>query len=146
MILHFKGYGLLVPFVFLGCFVLAEMMALLTEGSGKPEWLLGAALLSAGVICWCFGNWLKHRGSLLQDLRKSRQVGPDDCPRSFYWIKMEWWGPILLGLGLLALMPALAHTFGGTSGAPSEPGSAANQSQPVQPAPSRASAPAGSGR
>lgn len=44
MILIFKGYGLLVPFIFLGCFVLAEIASLvLAERAGNGEWVLGAA-------------------------------------------------------------------------------------------------------
>jgi len=165
MILHFKGYGLLVPFVFLGCFVLAEMAALvLAERAGNGQWVLGAALASAGIICWFLGHWLKRRGSLLQDLRKGRQVNPEYCLRSFYWIKMEWWGPIFLGLGLLFLIPGPAHTSGDPSGpAPkqssksggdrtrvegpqSEPVGAANRSQPVRSGTNSTSGAAGSGR
>src|SRR4051812_35111131 len=117
MILHFKGYGLLVPFVFLGCFVLSEMAALVvTERSVSAGWVLGAASLLAGVICWFLGSWLKRRGSLLQDLRKSRQVDPEYCLRSFFWIKMERWSPIFAALGLLFLITGPAPPLGGPSG------------------------------
>ncbi len=165
MILHFKGYGLLVPFILLGCFLLAAMTALLlTAQVEDARWILGAALVSAGVICWFLGGWLKRRGSLLQDLRKSRQVDPDYCLRSFYWIKMEWWGPIFAVLGLLSLLLGLVPVPGGPSAtAPqeasksrgrettkespaSDPSGAANRSQPVSSETNRTSAAAGSGR
>jgi hypothetical protein len=163
MILHFKGYGLLVPFLFLGCFVLTEMVALVTTG-GTAEWGLGAALISAGVICWFLGGWLKRRGSLFQNLRPSRQVDPEYCLRSFYWIKMEWWGPIFVALGLLFLIPGQTRLSGGLSGPASrqisesrgnktriegpgsEPGGAENRSQPVGSGTNQVSAAAGSRR
>ncbi len=159
MILHFKGYGLFVPAILVGCFALVELVAL--EISGRVEdasWLLGSALVLAGVICWFLGRWLKGRGSLLQDLRKSRHVEPEECLRSFYWIKMEWWGPILLALGVLCLIPAGARQLSKSSesvsartkanaGKPkSEPHGAASQSQPVQPETIPTPLPAGSGR
>ena len=165
MILHFKGYGLFVPFIFLGCFILAAMTALvITERADNAKWVLGAALVSAGVICWFLGGWLKRRGSLLQDLRKSRQVDPEYCLRSFYWIKMEWWGPIFAALGLLSLLLGLVQVPAGSSAPASqqtskspgeetkmespapEPGGAANRSQPVSSDTNRPLAAAGSGR
>ena len=164
MILHFKGYGLLVPFIFLGCFILATTTALvITERADDAKWVLGAALASAGVICWCLGGWVKRRGSLLEDLPKSGQVDPEYCLRSFYWIKMEWWGPIFAALGLVSLLLGLAHVSGGPSGPASqqtskspgdetrmespasEPGDAVNRSQPVSSDTNRPSAAAGSG-
>jgi hypothetical protein len=117
MNLHFKGYGLLVPFTFLGCFVVAEMVSsVITEPSGDTGWVLGAAFSSAGMICWFLGRWLKRRGSLLEDLRRNQEVNPEYCLRSFYWIKMEWWGPIYLSLGLLAFTSELARPSADNSG------------------------------
>jgi len=148
MIFHWKGYGLFVPAIFLGCFALVEMAGLVITGdSGAGSWPLGAALLSAAVVCWSLGRWLRGRGSLLQDLRRSRQVGPEDCLRSYLWIKMEWWGPVFLVLGLLWLIAGSSLDNKTKSENPeSEPGGAANGSQPTHSQTNRTSSAAGSRR
>jgi hypothetical protein len=67
MILFFKGYGLFVPAILVGCFVLVQIAAVAVTGDyGQDLRLLGVALLSSAVICWFLGHWLKRRGSLLR--------------------------------------------------------------------------------
>jgi hypothetical protein len=100
----------------LGCLVavIAFLMLLLTEyvtetvfrddsyyqNHGWPKLL---ALALAGAVVWFLGTYLNQKqGRVLIDKESGREFlsKPD---HSLFFIRMEYWGPILLVIGILCL-------------------------------------------
>ena len=101
-----SGLGFLV-FVF--AFACSFAMSLFTNALFGDEyykthsWPLAIAMCVAGVLTWLLGNALNRRQSkVLIEKETGREVSfrPN---HSLFFVRMHYWGPILIALGFASL-------------------------------------------
>jgi len=92
--LFWRGLGILVLFIVLGCIVAAVMLSrTITQDADYPEmhgWVMGSGFFAAAVICWVWNWYLARKGS---------------HDHSLCSIPIQWWAPLLLvaGIGLCTI-------------------------------------------
>ena len=102
-----QGWGFLVAVFVLGCLVFSLIALSLTGNPNvftEQRWPLGASLIVAAMLSWFLGRYL-DKGDKKKYVTYTEK-GPlvSKPPRhSLFFIKMHWWGPILVGIGLLVL-------------------------------------------
>lgn len=124
MIIVWRGLGLLVLFVTLGCCVGANLLANKFLGDGYWEhngWPFAAGIGAAGAICWLLGR------------RLNRTARRDANPRrpwthDLFWLRMEWWSFPLVAAAAYCLV-----TGWKPGDAPQTVKAAAQQTQRVAP-------------
>ena len=94
-----------------GCSFLANLLANNLTGSedywNKHQWPFGASLLMSGLLSWAVGGWLAGSGTrMLVDAETGEEVlvRPN---HTLFFIKMSWWGPILLTAGAVVIVKDL---------------------------------------
>src|SRR5262245_24718472 len=101
-----SGLGFL---VFVIAFTCSLAMALFTKvlfGDGyytTHSWPLAVALAVAGILTWLLGNKLNRRqGKVMIEKETGREIllRPN---HSLYFVRMHYWGPILIALGFASL-------------------------------------------
>ena len=103
-----SGYGFLVAIV---VFVSSLVMNLLTDAITGNENFYGQAnlpfttsLILSGIICWFLGRYLNKPGEkTLVDKESGEEVVLSSARHRLFFIKMEYWGPILAVLGIINL-------------------------------------------
>ena len=97
------GMGFLVAVFVFGCSFAANLItnALIGEPFyDENQWPFGVSLIIAAALCWFIGRSLANRRtrSLVdKDTGEEVIVRPN---HSLFFIKMHWWGPILLVVGV----------------------------------------------
>lgn len=102
-----NGLGFLVLVFAFGC---SLAMNLVTNSLFRDEsyyttrgWPLELALIAAGALTWVVGRALnRRRGKAMIEKETGREVLV--LPKhALFFIKMHYWGPMLIALGLAAL-------------------------------------------
>jgi hypothetical protein len=99
MIIIWRGLGFLVVVVVLGLLLLAQTMA--EHFSGNKQywqehgWPVAASLLASGMICWLLGS--ARDGAVSESDHKM------PTRDSLFFIRLRWWGPILIALAVAYL-------------------------------------------
>ena len=103
-----RGFGFLV-FVFVFGFSLVANIIVNSATGGKAywnahKWPFDLSLLLAATACWFLGQFLnKQKARILIDPKTGKEVVLRKT-HTFFGIPMMWWGPILAGCGLIALV------------------------------------------
>jgi hypothetical protein len=95
-----RGYGLLVVFITLGCVVAAEVIATNQFGPNytrQHHWPLAAGVAAAGVASWLIGARLNGGGT-------GDESGGYRNVHHLYFIPMQWWGPLLITISFAILL------------------------------------------
>jgi hypothetical protein len=108
MLLIWRGLGILVVVIALGCSLAANLVTDRLTGSGAywrgHGWPFACALMGAGIICYLLGHALARAAARNQtDPSFSARVGVP-ARNEFFFIKMQWWGPILVGIAIVILL------------------------------------------
>ena len=73
-------------------------------------WAQAMSLWMAGTACWFLGRYLNSKsGRVLIDKATGQEITikPD---HSLFFIKLEYWGPILFGIGLFVLLASFLRS------------------------------------
>ncbi len=103
MVMFWTGWGFLVPVVGVATLMVAQtgIDSIWGEGYYKSHaWALQIGIASTGIAVSAVG-WLinRKRGLLIdEDTGTTLYFHPK---HTFFFIKMEYWGPIIFGLGAL---------------------------------------------
>jgi len=110
MLLIWRGAGGLVILIGVLAAVLTNLIAssLFQEDNyfQRHAWAQAAALWGSGVACWFLGRYLHGKpGRVLIDKATGEEVTLKPN-HSLFFIKLEYWGPILFLIGLAVLLRA----------------------------------------
>ena len=100
--------GFLVAVFVFGCSLVANVLTNHLTGSenywNEHKWPFGVSLLISGVLSWVVGAWLAvSRTKTLVD----KETGQETVIRpnhTLFFVKMHWWGPILLVIGVAIIV------------------------------------------
>ena|SRR5258706_9986426 len=108
MLIIWRGFGISVLGIVLGCLGGAQLLA--NRLSGTPTyweshaWPFAAGLLSAAAIIWCVATMLERYST-------SKQIDPFTGetvrlkkPHDLFYIPMKYWSALFVGLGLFSLV------------------------------------------
>ena len=103
--------GFLVFVFVLGCSFVANLLTNLFKGEeywNEHQWPFGMSLLVAAFFSWIVGVLLaKRRVRTLIDKDTGEEVVVTPN-HSLFFIKMQWWGPILLIAGIILILKDIA--------------------------------------
>jgi hypothetical protein len=101
--LIWKGYGFLVPLItFFICFLMEYSLELVFFKGyySLQKWPISLALIIAAIPVWFLGKRLnKNSERILLDPKTGEEVKLVST-HSLFWIRMEYWAPILIALGV----------------------------------------------
>ena len=83
--------------------LLADLLAGSEDYLNNHKWPFGVSLLVSGLLSWAIGSWLANAETEILVNKKTGEettVGPN---HTFFFIKMHWWGQILLALGVVQI-------------------------------------------
>jgi hypothetical protein len=96
-----KGGGILVV-IFAAIVLFVTGKAIDAIGFETGEWVMGVALILSGIPTWFAGKALNKEtdGKVFVDKASGEEfrMGPQ---HSFFFIRMEYWGPILVAIGII---------------------------------------------
>lgn len=104
MMLHWHGYGWIVPAIGFGGNVVAQMLADAVFGQGffhKHAWPGVVATTVAAIAIWFIADRFERSH---QEAVAELGVDLPQREHSFMWLNIRWWAPILM---LLAFVVAL---------------------------------------
>ena len=125
MVIVWRGFGILVLFVTLGCALGANLLANKFAGEGywtQNGWPFAASLITAGALCWLLGRRLNKAAR--KDANPRRPWTHD-----FFFLRMEWWA-----FPLLAVAVAVFTTGWKPGDSPRAVRAAAQQAEKLAPA------------
>ena len=100
--------GFLVAVFVIGCSLIAGLLTNDFTGSedywNNHNWPLGVSLLVSGLLSWAVGSWLakaKIKTFVDKETGEEITVSPN---HTLFFIKMHWWGPILLVIGVALIV------------------------------------------
>ena len=97
-----SGWGLLIILIY---FVVNFIVSFLTVGMKSNEWTIALTFFISGVICWFLGKRLnKSSDKVYIDKETGTEVTLKKARHRLFFINMEYWGPILIILGLVSLL------------------------------------------
>ena len=96
MVIIWRGFGIVVLFITLGCALGANLLANKFAGEGywsHNAWPFAAAMVAAGAVCWLLGR------------RLNKPARKDANPRrpwthDFFFLRMEWWAVPLIAVAI----------------------------------------------
>ncbi len=104
-------HGFLVAVFVFGCSLVANLLTNHFTGSGDywndHKWPFGVSLLVSGLLSWAVGSRLADANTkTFVDKETGREsvVKPN---HTLFFIKMHWWGPILLVAGVVLIVKDL---------------------------------------
>jgi hypothetical protein len=102
-----SGLGFLVAVITFGCLLLTEFVAESAFHDGSyyqtHGWPKLVGFLAAALIVWPLGRYLNpKRGRVLIDPESGRQV-VFKSGHTLFFVPMEYWGPVLVVLGIIFL-------------------------------------------
>jgi hypothetical protein len=108
-----SGLGFLVAvIVFAFCLGIEAAVSSLTGGSDfyrQAIWPIPLALVLSGAVCWFLGRRLnKPGGKTYIDKETGEEVILQNKRHSLFFIRMDYWGPILI---IIALLYAILRAF-----------------------------------
>jgi hypothetical protein len=114
MIISWHGHGYLVAiFTFASSLGMELATETITGDDGyyqEKAWPFLIAMTFAGVLSYIVGRSLNGRvvGRTLIDAETGKSVSIPGPVHSFFFIRMEWWGPILSACGIVVAVYRLA--------------------------------------
>jgi len=100
--------GVLVAVFVFGFSLIANLLTDHYTGSedywNVHNWPLGVSLLVSGLLSWAVGSWLasaKTKTFIDKETGEEIAVSPS---HTLFFIKMHWWGPILLAIGVALIV------------------------------------------
>lgn len=100
-----KGFGIItVIIVVVLIAVVGDFSRLIGINTDKHDWPMSVAVLLAGIIIWFLGKYLNNRTDHIVMI--DAQTGEPykiGTQHSLFFIRMEYWGPILAAAGLVIL-------------------------------------------
>jgi len=103
-----SGLGFLVAVFVFGCSLIANLLTNYLTGSedywDEHKWPMGVSLLISALLSWAVGSWLadgKTKTLVDKETGEETTVTPS---HTFFFIKMHWWGPILLFIGVVVIV------------------------------------------
>jgi hypothetical protein len=105
MLLIWKGWGIVVAGIALLAatlaIVIAEWMGASTQGS---DVMMAGSLIPAGIATWYVGKRMnRDMDRKLVDPATSQEVVVRN-DHSLFFVRVEWWGPILVVLGVIGVL------------------------------------------
>lgn len=102
-----SGWGFLVAIILFVNSLIGELLCRAITGNSEyyqqNSWPLTVVLILTGVICWFLGKYLNRTNDKIYiDKQTGEEVRLSKKNRLFF-IKMEYWGPILGIIGLVNL-------------------------------------------
>lgn len=105
--LIWRGYGFTVPLItFFVCFLLQYSLdAMFYKGYYTlSKWPISVALFIAATVVWFLGKSLnKNTERILLDPKTGQEVKIVNT-HSLFWIRVEYWAPILVVFGIINFM------------------------------------------
>jgi len=103
-----NGWGFLVAVFVFVCSLIAQLITDNVAGEGKYwdvyKWPLALALIVAGILSWIVGRYLANRKArVLIDKETGKEVILTPL-NALFFIKMQWWGPILAVIAMIILI------------------------------------------
>ncbi len=102
--------GFLVAVFAFGCSLAANVITNSVMGEGyweENQWTFGLSLLVAACLSWFVGQSLASKGAktfIDKETGEEVVIAPN---HSLFFIKMHWWGPILLVFGIFMILKGL---------------------------------------
>jgi hypothetical protein len=108
-----QGCGGLVAIITFISALIANIIADSAGGQGyweRHKWPLGVALVISGVISWYLGDYIRiwFPGRVVIDKKTGKEF-TIERRHTLFFIPMNYWGPILIGFGLIAFLVDLFH-------------------------------------
>lgn len=102
-----SGLGFLVPVILIINGIIVDLLCGLITGNSQfydqNKWPLTVVLIITGILCWFLGKYLnKPNDKIYIDKETGKEVQLRKSHR-FFFIKMQYWGPILGVIGIIAL-------------------------------------------
>jgi hypothetical protein len=99
-----KGWGLLVLVVIAASAILGDLIIGLVTGnstfSDAHRWTIALKAIPAGIAVWFLGRYLANRkAKTVVDVETGETLVLKQ-EHSLMFIKMHWWGPILIAIGV----------------------------------------------
>jgi FtsH-binding integral membrane protein len=103
-----SGWGVLVAIIVFVSSLIMEILVESIQGSSsfyqQQNWPMTLALVISGVICWFLGKQLnKPSDRVLLDKETGEEVKLSGARHKLFFIKMEYWGLILIIIGIINL-------------------------------------------
>jgi hypothetical protein len=102
-----RGYGFLVPLItFLICLLMEYSLELIFFKGyyNLQKWPISLALFIAAIPVWFAGKRLNQNSErILLDPKTGEEVKLVST-HSFFWIRMEYWAPILAAIGIISFI------------------------------------------
>ena len=107
-----SGWGFLVAVIVFGCSLVMEILIESVTGNEsfyqQAIWPLALALALSGAICWFLGKYLnKPEERNLIDKETGEEVKLKNARHRLFFIRMEYWGPILLVIAIINIITKL---------------------------------------
>lgn len=107
-----SGWGFLVAVFVFGCSLVMEILVRSITGNEnyyqQAIWPLAFALVLSGVISWFLGKRLnKPNDRNLIDKETGEEVILKKAKHKLFFIPMEYWGPILIGIAIIYIITKL---------------------------------------
>ena len=108
-LLTWKGRGFIVPLIAVVFLAIGLSIGRALQADTSVTYALTAiALVPAGAVCWVAGRRLNSKPPrVLVDPKTGAQVVVSG-ESSFFFLAVEWWGPLLAVIGVLAAIVELA--------------------------------------
>jgi uncharacterized membrane protein YfcA len=108
MLLIWRGWGIVV----VGLFILAALIGggIGEAASADGRWVapfFGLFLILAGIVTWYLGKRLNRDTTRELVDPKTGQTVVVRRDHSFFFIKVEWWGPIMIVAGAFLLVAGI---------------------------------------
>lgn len=105
LMLIWRGYGIVVPLiVFLVCLGMEYILdtSFFKGYYSLQKWPMSLALFIAAIPIWFLGRYLnKNSERILLDPKTGEDVRVVST-HSLFWIRVEYWAPILIMLGVIS--------------------------------------------
>lgn len=101
-----KGWGILLIAIGVVFLLLTEVVVEAAIGNDayfqEATWPMFLALVLSAAVIWPLGRWLNRpSGRVLVDRETGEEVMVGGGDHSFFFIKLQYWAPILVVMGLL---------------------------------------------
>lgn len=106
-----SGRGILTPLILLLLIVVSSVLSAALSSVEAAIYTMPIAFLLAGWANWHLGNkWNNVPGRIVVDEATGERI--ELKPRhTFFWIKMQYWGIVLLVMGGINLLMSLIGLF-----------------------------------
>ena len=102
-----SGWGFLIAIIIFINSLIGELLCRVITRDNQyyqqHNWPITVVLIISGVICWFLGKYLNSSNGKLYIDKETGEEVQISKKHTFFFIKMEYWGPILGVIGLVTL-------------------------------------------